>query len=98
MVCGIVRGSGDSSSPVPINSGPDSATVVITDERGIQVHIGWFIVDPLNGDMYKLSPERIDASLAASMTHNNSAGDGSIHVVLQKDVPQELRGQLIPIN
>lgn len=146
---------GNPEQTVPINSTPDAATVVITDEKGVQVHkgstpvsvtlqksdgsywggktysveialdgyqtqtipikagangwylggnlifgglIGWFIVDPLNGDMYKLSPQRIDASLAASMTHNNAAGDGSIYVVLLKDVPEELRDQLIPIN
>lgn len=146
---------GNPEQTVPISSTPDAATVVITDEKGVQVHkgltpvsvtlqksdgsywggktysvaisldgyqaqtipikagangwyiggnlifgglIGWFIVDPLNGDMYKLSPERIDSSLAASMGHNNSARDGSIHVVLLKDVPQELRSQLILIR
>ena len=48
--------------------------------------IGWFIVDPLNGGMYTLSPEQITSSLGEQPTHNNSADKGSISIVLIQDV------------
>ncbi len=59
--------------------------------------IGWFIVDPLNGHMYTLSPENVASSLPeqkAAATHNNSATDGRIRIVLVQDVPAELRGKM----
>lgn len=56
--------------------------------------IGWFIVDPLNGHMYSLSPEAVSATLNAKSAHNNRATDGSISIVLLQDVPQDLRGQM----
>jgi hypothetical protein len=60
--------------------------------------IGWFIVDPLNGGMYNLSPEQIKADLPAATTHNNKATDGSITIMLIEDVPAELRGKMKRIN
>ncbi|TDN44105.1 hypothetical protein [Azoarcus indigens] len=60
--------------------------------------IGWFIVDPMNGKMYNLSPENISSTLGAKAAHNNKASDGSIAVMLIQDVPAELRGQLQQIN
>jgi hypothetical protein len=52
--------------------------------------IGWFIVDPLNGHMYKLSPQNINASMSATAAHNNTATDGSIAIMLLEDVPADL--------
>jgi len=43
--------------------------------------IGWFIVDPLNGGMYTLSPKHITAELGDT-AHNDSAVDGNISAVL----------------
>lgn len=60
--------------------------------------IGWFIVDPLNGQMYNLSPENITATLGEDTAHNNSATDGSISIVLIEDVPAELRSKMTKIN
>jgi hypothetical protein len=60
--------------------------------------IGWFIVDPLNGHMYTLSPDAVAASLTASVAHNNSATDGSIAIVLLQDVPTSLRGQMVQVH
>lgn len=60
--------------------------------------IGWFIVDPLNGDMYTLSPEAVSASLSTSTAHNNTATDGSISIVLLEDVPSELRNQMVQVR
>ena len=60
--------------------------------------IGWFIVDPLNGAMYTLSPEQVSASLGEQSAHNNNAADGSISIVLIQDVPASLRGQMKKIN
>lgn len=60
--------------------------------------IGWFIVDPLNGNMYTLSPEVVNSSLPAKTAHNNKVTDGSISIVLLQDVPQDLRGKMQRIN
>ncbi len=56
--------------------------------------IGWFIIDPLGGAMYTLSPEQVSASLGEKTTHNNRATDGSIAIVLLQDVPKSLRKEM----
>jgi hypothetical protein len=60
--------------------------------------IGWFIVDPFNGNMYTLSPEAVAGTLAASTTHNNKSRDGSITIVLLEDVPMSLRGEMVAVH
>lgn len=62
--------------------------------------IGWLIVDPLNGKMYNLSPENISSTLAASVntSHNNTATNGGIAIMLLEDVPANLRGKMQRIN
>lgn len=59
--------------------------------------IGWFVVDPLNGHMYTLSPEAVSATLPGKAAHNNT-GQGSIAIVLLQDVPAELRRQMKPLH
>lgn len=145
---------GDPTQRMPINSNPSEASILITDEKGVEVFkgqtpanvtlqksngsywggktyavevskngyetqiipvtsspngwyiagnlifgglIGWFIVDPFSGDMYNLSPENIDASLSAKMSHNNTATDGGISIMLIDDVPTELRSMMTRI-
>jgi uncharacterized protein YceK len=60
--------------------------------------IGWFAVDPMNGNMYTLSPEAIASTLPAKTAHNNKSKDGSISIVLLQDVPSNLRDKLVRIN
>ena len=60
--------------------------------------IGWFIVDPMTGAMYTLSPEQINPSLSTKVAHNNSTTDGSISIVLLEDVPGSLRNKMKRIN
>lgn len=61
--------------------------------------IGWFVVDPLNGNMYTLSPDAVNSTLDSKPTaHNNTARDGSISVVLLEDVPAQLRSKLVRVN
>ena len=60
--------------------------------------IGWFIVDPLNGAMYTLSPDQITSALENQTAHNNKAEDGSISIVLVQDVPSSLRNKMKRIN
>lgn len=60
--------------------------------------IGWFIVDPLNGHMYTLSPEAVAATLGTNAAHNNTATDGSIAIVLLQDVPNSLRQQMVQVH
>lgn len=59
--------------------------------------IGWFIVDPLSGDMYTLSPKQITAQLGGN-SFNYDSKDGSLSVVLLKDVPDSLRSEMQKIN
>lgn len=60
--------------------------------------IGYFIVDPLNGHMYSLSAETVNASLSSESAHNNRAPDGSIAIMLMQDVPAKLRDKLVRLN
>lgn len=60
--------------------------------------IGWFIVDPLNGAMYTLSPQDISASLSDDLAHNNTDKEGSISIVLLQDVPAHLLEKIERIN
>ncbi len=60
--------------------------------------IGWFIVDPLTGAMYNLSPEQISASLGQKTAHNNTSKDGNIAIVLLEDVPAALRDKMVKIS
>jgi len=60
--------------------------------------IGWFIVDPFNGAMYNLTPDKINASLGERSAHNNTATDGSITIVLLEDVPKHLRDKMVRIK
>lgn len=59
--------------------------------------IGWLIVDPLTGKMYKLSAESVTATLPANTTANNSKVNG-IHIALFQDLSPKLKEKLIPIN
>ena len=56
--------------------------------------IGWFIVDPLNGAMYNLTPEQITATLGEESVRNDTASDGSISILLLDDVPGPLRDRM----
>jgi hypothetical protein len=61
--------------------------------------IGYFAVDPFNGNMYTLSPEAVSATLGGQQAaHNNTATDGRIVVVLLQDVPTAVRDQLTRVN
>jgi len=61
--------------------------------------IGWFIVDPYNGNMYTLSPENVAAGIgSADVPKKKAARDGSISVTLLQDVPADLRSKLVRIQ
>jgi hypothetical protein len=60
--------------------------------------IGWFIIDPLNGGMYTLTPEQVSSSLGEKSAHNNTATDGSISIVLIQDVPLSLLSKMQKVN
>lgn len=60
--------------------------------------IGWFIIDPLNGGMYTLTPEQVSAALGNNSAYNNFTRDGSISIVLLQDVPLSLRGEMKKLN
>ncbi|HEY8888431.1 MAG TPA: hypothetical protein VIM35_08075 [Gallionella sp.] len=155
LVSGCATIMGHSTQLMPINSTPSDATILVTDEKGMDVFkgltptsvtlqksdgsywgkksytvriskdgfetqtvqvtanangwyiggnilfgglIGWFIVDPLNGNMYNLSPEAINSSMINKTAQNNKVKDGSISVMLIQDVPAELRSKMQRIN
>ncbi|MCK6424658.1 MAG: hypothetical protein L6Q75_06140 [Burkholderiaceae bacterium] len=58
----------------------------------------WFVVDPLNGNMYTLSPEAVAASMTSETAHNNRATDGSIAIALLQDVPAAMRDKLVRVR
>jgi len=65
--------------------------------------IGWFIVDPLNGAMYTLSPQDINATLGDNKgdnkpSTNNRFKDGNIRIVLLEDVPGALRDKMVKVG
>ena len=61
--------------------------------------IGWFVVDPFNGNMYTLSPETVATGMgSADAPKKKAARDGSISVTLLQDVPADLRSKLVPIQ
>ena len=60
--------------------------------------IGWFIVDPLNGAMYTLSPAQISTHLGDSSALHNNSGKDQISIVLLEDVPLKLRERMIRID
>jgi len=60
--------------------------------------IGWFLVDPWNGNMYALSPEKVNPSLAETKKVNESDSDRSISVLLIDDVPAGLHAKMKPVH
>lgn len=155
LLGGCATIAGDRTQLVSISSTPSEASILITDEKGVQVFkgstptsvtfqksdgtywgkksftieitkagyekqvipltarangwyiggniifgglIGWFIVDPLNGGMYTLSPEQITSTLDKKVAHNNSLTDGNISILLLQDVPPSLRNQMKKVN
>lgn len=60
--------------------------------------IGWLVVDPRFGDMYRLSPDAIDASLATNLAKPRNRGESEpLQIVLLQAVPDELRNNLQPL-
>ncbi len=57
--------------------------------------IGWLIIDPQFGDMYRLSPDAVDVSLATNLASPNDPD--RVHIVLLQDLPAELRKNLQPL-
>ena len=62
--------------------------------------IGWFIVDPLNGKMYNLSPKEINATLAQKSAGDANDRDGAVTLkfVLLRDLPEALRSKMTAID
>ena len=60
--------------------------------------IGYFVVDPFNGNMYTLTPDAVATSLDTKTAHDNHATDGSIAVMLIQDVPEELRARMTRVE
>lgn len=60
--------------------------------------IGWFIVDPLSGAMYNLTPDQINPSLTPVKVSENKTGEQTLTIALLQDVPQELRSKMIKIK
>lgn len=56
--------------------------------------LGWLVIDPISGAMWRLSPSEIDQSLDSE----SAAADGSLHVVLVEDVPLELRPRMEAVD
>ncbi len=57
--------------------------------------IGFLVIDPLTGAMFRL-PETFTADLTAQV--NGALSPAELKVISLQDVPQELRGQLVPVE
>lgn len=60
--------------------------------------IGWFVIDPLNGNMYTLSSDSVFATLASDNVQTNRMVEDNISIVMLQDVPSNLRERLVLIN
>lgn len=60
--------------------------------------IGWFIVDPLNGNMYTLSAKEINTTLSKSASANATKFNENISIVMLDEVPEELRSKLVKVS
>lgn len=60
--------------------------------------IGWFIVDPLSGAMYNLTPDQINPTLTPLKMSENKGGEQTLTIALLEDVPQELRSKMTRIK
>lgn len=87
---------GYETQTIPIESGPNGWYIAGNFVFGGL--IGWFIVDPLSGDMYTLSPEKVSADMSDTMAHNNRSEDGGISVLLLSQVPRHLRNDMQPLT
>ena len=154
LLSGCATIVGEPTQLVPIASSPDGASVVITDEKGVEVFkgvtptsvtlaksdgsywgkkeykavimkegfsnyelpikasangwyiggnlifgglIGYFIVDPMNGNMYTLSVKDINATLSPESAENSSIGE-KINIVLLNDIPDALKSKMVKLN
>jgi len=59
--------------------------------------IGWLIVDPLTGAMWKLDPKEIDVTLAEGAGADLSVPGDAVGIALLEDVPSHLRDKMVPI-
>jgi hypothetical protein len=60
--------------------------------------IGWFIVDPFNGGMYTLAPDKINGSLGEVTSNNGNDRRARLSIVLLEDVPKHLRDKMVRIK
>ncbi len=59
--------------------------------------IGWFIVDPLTGAMWVLTPDSVNAILDERPSQADGAGP-VLHVILEEHVPDDLRAEMIRVR
>ena len=55
--------------------------------------LGWLIVDPLTGAMWRLKPSKVTAKLDAPL----SLGDGALRIALAEEVSAELLARATPL-
>lgn len=60
--------------------------------------IGWLIVDPLTGAMYKLNDAPINVTLGQTLNTSENKDASSFKIMDIKDVPDELKDCLVKIN
>lgn len=67
--------------------------------------IGWLAVDPFNGGMYTLSPDKVNATLTQQQQQGTAGAKtsfnytpGQLQIVLVQDVPAAMRSQLVKVG
>ncbi len=57
--------------------------------------IGWLIVDPLTGAMWRLAPENVSANLERSLAAGSAEG---LHIVLAEQIPSDVLARAEPLQ
>ncbi|WP_137936123.1 hypothetical protein [Chitinivorax sp. B] len=60
--------------------------------------IGFLVVDPLTGAMWKLTPEKIDATLDQDAAKVTMDGGRTLNIVLLEDVPVAMRKDMVALK
>lgn len=60
--------------------------------------VGWLIVDPISGAMYKFNPEVYEPSLVTARADNHSPGEATLHVALKQELSEEMQAKLVRLN
>ena len=60
--------------------------------------IGFLIVDPISGAMWKISQRDVQGILNQASAYSGSPDDQSLNIMSVDDVPEEVKSKMVPID